>query len=363
MNFDEIRDWKWYRGNLSWLKDGTIFLTRHGSQAYGTSRPESDLDIKGIAIAPVACYLGNLNHFEQAEVHEPIDGVIYDIRKFFKLAWDCNPNIIEMLFTDESDWIIPHKKAWMASWEPHYQTWDRIHRNREHFLSRKAAYTFSGYAVAQMKRIRSHRKWLLNPPKAAPVREDFGLKSGQATLGKEQLGVLFAEMRKIQDTLGGTGLTKDEIEDDEVMYDNVVRRSCSKVNVGMNLVEVVKAEHRFANACRTWSQYQTWKTERNPVRQELEAKYGYDTKHGMHLVRLMRMAHEILGTGKVWVRRPDAAELLEIRNGAWSFDQLEEWAADMESSIPRYKENSPLPHEPDRKYLDSLLVDIIQETL
>jgi len=45
----------------------------------------------------------------------------------------------------------------------------------------------------------------------------------------------------------------------------------------------------------------------------LEAKFGFDTKHAMHLIRLLRMAREILETGVVHVKRPDAEELSAIR--------------------------------------------------
>lgn len=58
------------------------------------------------------------------------------------------------------------------------------------------------------------------------------------------------------------------------------------------------------------------------ARAELEAQHGYDTKHAMHLVRLLRMGEEILSTGRVNVRREDADELMAIRKGALSYDQL-----------------------------------------
>lgn len=85
----------------------TIYKCKHGSQAYGTNTSESDLDVKGIAIAPLDYYLGFAKRFEQSEECVSKGGaqdrVIYDIQKFFKLAADCNPNIIEVLFCDEED--------------------------------------------------------------------------------------------------------------------------------------------------------------------------------------------------------------------------------------------------------------------
>lgn len=343
---EEIGNWGWYTGNLKWLKSRTIFLTKHGSQAYGTSTPQSDLDIKGIAIAPKEYYLGYLNSFEQAEVREPLDAVIYDVRKFFKLASDCNPNIIEVLFTDIGDWILAT------------EAWTDIHAHRYEFLSKKALHTFSGYAVAQVKRIQSHRHWLLNQPKKQPERSDFGLKNGESTIGKEQLGVINARISKLSDNLAGKGLTKPEVEAPEV-EDNLVRTVVALNDLSKELIPIIIAERKYASACRNWSSFQKWKTERNEDRAKLEAQFGYDTKHGAHVVRLLRMLTEILRDGEVVVRRPDAEELLEVRRGAWSYDKLMEFATDVEKSLPDILAKSPLPYEPDRKALDEVLVNVI----
>lgn len=45
--------------------------------------------------------------------------------------------------------------------------------------------TFLGYAMAQLKQIKTHRSWLLNPPKSKPLREDFGLPIAVGTLGRD----------------------------------------------------------------------------------------------------------------------------------------------------------------------------------
>ncbi|NIT99428.1 MAG: nucleotidyltransferase, partial [Nitrosopumilaceae archaeon] len=83
--------------------------------------------------------------------------------KFMKLAGDCNPNIIEILFTDRNKEIFSTP------------IFEKLYANRALFLSTKARHTFAGYAFAQLKRIKSHREWLLNPPSHKPTREEFGL--------------------------------------------------------------------------------------------------------------------------------------------------------------------------------------------
>jgi hypothetical protein len=109
----------------------------------------------------------------------------------------------------------------------------------------------------------------------------------------------------------------------------------------------------------TFEQYENWKKTRNAARAHLEAKYGYDTKHGMHLLRLMRMCVEIPETGKVLVKRPDREELLQIRAGAWSYDRLIEEAEALEQKCDKlYLVSEALSRECDRNFLDELVVDM-----
>ena len=306
-----------YKGNLEWFVDRTIFLTRHGSQAYGTSTPTSDLDIKGVVVPPRSIYLSMFKSFEQVEIMSPeVDLVAYQIGKFMKLAADCNPNIIEILFTDPEDWI--HVTP----------AWTLLHEHRQAFLSKKARHTFHGYAVAQLKRIRSHKAWLLNPPTHKPTREEFGLDTKQA-LSDSEMGA-FDSLQSLDHSFGPELLT------------------------------ILQKEKEYKNAVMRWGQFQKWQKERNPKRHALEADFGYDTKHAMHLVRLLRMATEILSTGQVNVRRPDAQELLAIRKGAWTYEHLMEWVDKAETEIQDLYETSTLPKSSDMEFLDTLHQRVVE---
>jgi uncharacterized protein len=110
-----------------------------------------------------------------------------------------------------------------------------------------------------------------------------------------------------------------------------------------------------------WRHYQTWRANRNPARSELEARFGYDTKHAMHLIRIQRMAVEIVATGEVIVERRDRDELLAIRDGAWTYDELLVHAADLATQIKRATTTSPLPAEPNEPALDTLCTRLILE--
>lgn len=75
------------------------------------------------------------------------------------------------------------------------------------------------------------------------------------------------------------------------------------------------------------------------------------------------MCGEILTDGEVWVRRPDAAELLEIRGGAWSYDRLMSWAREQDARMNEIYAASSLPREPDRKAIGDLCIDLVEEAL
>jgi len=168
------------------LRDRTVLLTIAGSRAYGLHTPDSDVDVKGICIPPVReCYLGILNAFEQADssLHlrellplltedeqEAVrryclpkgrivapEGAVYDIRKFFKLALNANPNILEVVWAPDSHVRLETEEG------------RRLRENRSLFLSKKVAWSYQGYAYSQLRRIRTHRSWLLDPPKAPPI--------------------------------------------------------------------------------------------------------------------------------------------------------------------------------------------------
>lgn len=295
----------------------TILLVLHGSRAYGTAIATSDRDLRGVAVPPRDHFFGFAHQFEQSECKEP-DMVVYDIRKFFRMAADCNPNVIEILFADTVVTARPEAERLLAG--------------RELFLSKKARHTFAGYAHAQLKRIRGHRAWLLDPPKAPPSREDFGLR---------------ADRKEFNDSVRGA---MEELASEGHEFSAEVMR-------------ILDAEKRYAVALKQWQQYQRWQRERNPARAELEAKHGYDAKHAMHLVRLLRMCEEILDGRGVLVRRPDAEELREIRQGAWSYDRLIGWAEAQDAKCAALYETSSLPHSPDRETLDRLCVEVVGAAL
>lgn len=207
-----------------------LYLCRTGSRAYGTAVADSDEDTRGFCLAAPAVYLGFVEKFEQQETKDP-DRVIYEVRKFFRLASGCNPNTLEQLYVEPEDRLVVTPAG------------QRVLDARDFFLSRQAHKTFTGYAWAQIQRL---------------------------------------------------------------------------------------------------------------------SNKGRDDKHAMHIVRLLRMGGEILRGDGVIVRRPDAAELLRIRAGDYSTDELIAEARRQIADLDALVDRSPLPPTPDLRELDELCQSIVR---
>jgi len=309
--------------NKDTIEDITIYKVISGSQAYGTNNETSDTDIRGIAIVPdKEYYFGFTKNFEQY-LDSTSDTQIYDIRKFFNLAAKCNPSVVELLFITKPECILLETK-----WS------NMIKDNRKHFLSMAAKSTFLGYATDQLKKVKTHRNWLLNPPSHYPIRDEFGLKIDQS---------LSYEKLQAMNKLINDGNLKD-----------------------INVIEYIKKENEYRNACQYYSQYENWVKTRNPKRAELEAKYGYDCKGSLHLCRLLLTGYELITTGELNVHRHDADFLISIKNGAWTYDQLMTFATDIENKYNVFYEDKSkwiLPDKPDINFLNSLCTTIVDEYL
>ena len=227
------------------------------------------------------------------------DHVLFSLQKFIKLALEGNPNIIETLFTRQEDWLFSHPLS-----EP-------LIAHRHIFLSKNVGTKFGRYAIHQLQKIERHYRWLTSEPPSQPQPEDFGAKRGENS-------------PKFPDTA---------------------------------------SERAYRGAVKHFRAYREWRKNRNPKRAELEAQHGYDTKHAMHLCRLLNMGCEILESGQVLVYRPDADWLRGIRAGSMSYTELLNWVKDREKTLSKLETESSLPQEPDHATAEKLVVEITERYL
>lgn len=330
-----------------------------GSLAYGTNLPSSDVDIRGLFCAEQKFIRTPFFNIKEQTLAEEEDGKIYELTNFMNLFAEMNPNIIELMFVDEKDILSSSK------------TYEYLRHMAPELLTKKVAFSFSGYAMSQLKRIKGHDKWINNPqPEKAPTQLEFfrmvhnyteqkimNLEEFQYAInGLNDMSILIPYGHDVYGVVvswNSPGLFNPDGSIRKLEYSRISDED--KKRTPVMIVKYLADEHKRAK--EKHRNYWTWKENRNPARHELEVNFGYDTKHAMHLVRLMRMAKEILTTGEVVVKRPDAQELLDIRAGKWSLEELLEWAEYMDSHIQGtlYKQ-SQLRHSADRELFADVLM-------
>lgn len=368
------------------IENNTILVTLSGSRAYGTNTEESDVDIKGVAIAPIDAYFGISNNFEQCDDGPKIsaftkylspqlafiaaatkfEGTIFELRKFISLAAENNPNILEVLFSEDENVLFESDIG------------RELRKNRELFLCARAKYSFSGYAFSQLKRIKTHRNWILNPKKRKPTRQEFGLSDVKSDIPSDQRAAIESAINKKIDSwnLNFNFATYDEmlelksrvsqyLTELNITSDHIWKSSARLSGVDENYILYLDKERRYKSAMNEYKQYESWLLDRNKQRAALEEKFGYDTKHAMHLYRLMNMCLEILETGKLTVNRKniDAEELKYVRSGGLSYEELLAWFTEINKKVDKIYTDKKyvVPYKCDSDLINKLSISLIKK--
>ncbi len=159
-----------------WLAANTHYLTIMGSHAYGVADTnnegvQSDFDLYGFCIPPKEVVFPHLagavwgfgkykegmpkSHFGQFQQHHVFDPSarggkgreydlqIYNIVKYCQLCMECNPNMIDSLFTHET--MVQHIT----------QVGQILRDHRKKFLHQGVCDKFKGYAYAQVHKMQT----------------------------------------------------------------------------------------------------------------------------------------------------------------------------------------------------------------
>lgn len=335
------------------MQDNLVCEVRTGSHAYGTNLPTSDLDTRGIFVADPVCVRTPFFNVNEVEDKKKEDTKFYEVGNFVKLLVDQNPNILELLWVDESDILYT---------TPAY---DLLRSHRHALLSSKLSHTFSGYALSQLKRIKGHNKWINNPqPVDAPRQDQFVSvvfnMTGTPGLNKHvptadfMARSLGANMFALYYDDGGGSWMDAKGNPTPKSHDYWNEELTSRTP--QLIVKVNEDQYKAAHD--NWKNFWEWKKNRNEARSELEEQFGYDTKHAMHLIRLLRMGYEALTEGVVKVKRLDAKELLSIRYGAFKYEELVSWAEALDAQVKAAYETTKLPRSVNVVFASELVMEV-----
>jgi len=317
-----------------------LFEVIAGSKAYGLSTAGSDTDIKGVYYLPKADFYAG--EYVSQVADEKNDVVYYELGRFFELLAKSNPTVLEMLASPKNCIRYAH---------PLFED-----LRMDDYLSLAAVDTFVNYAMRQVYKAKGLNKKINNPvAKKRKTLMDFcyvlqGVDAVPLVLYLESKGWTqencgLAKLEHCKDTYGLY------YNSPSVTYKGILRKedssevNCSSIPKGEKLEAYLVVNHdAFAQYCKAYREYFEWEANRNQKRfqSNLENNAGYDAKNMMHTLRLLEVAKEILVQGVLNVRRTNRAELLEIKNGVYSYDELAMKAKVLQDEILACRESSPL---------------------
>ncbi|MFR7559938.1 MAG: DNA polymerase beta superfamily protein [Lachnospira pectinoschiza] len=302
------------------LDKNICILGLGGSRAYGTNLPESDIDIRGVAIRRKEDILLG-NDFENF-VDVNTDTTIYSFDKIIDLLTKCNPNTIELLGLDTDDYIYKNEFG------------ELLLKNKDIFLSNRCINTFSEYALQQLYRMQQKTN-------AALTEEE---------LNRHISGVLNNMSKKMKDKYNLDENNLSFYLVDGKIKCNIIATQCSIEDLSGMLSE-------FNNTLRDYR--------KTSKRNEHALNHGKIAKHSMHLLRLYMMGIDLVSEGKIQTKRIKEHDLLmDIRNGVYLdengipnkhfFEIVDEYKNKFENAC----KNSVLPDEPDIDKINTFRMEV-----
>ena len=310
------------------LGNNIILLGLGGSHSYGTNTHESDLDIRGIALNRKEEILTNAN-FDQF-VDELTDTTIYSFNKIIKLLCNCNPNTIEMLG------LKPEHYLYLSP------IGKELIDNSHLFLSKRAVYSFGGYANQQLRRLENKSNRLVGQSQNEEhiyktiEHASYDFKSRYFEMPDD--GIKLYIDKAIQ-----------EGYETEIFMDINLKHYPLRDYKGMwaEMQSIVKAYAKIG------------------TRNEKAIEHNKLGKHMMHLIRLYMMCLDILEKEKIVTYREEEHNLLmDIRNGKYldnnkqPIAEFYEMVNDYEKKLEYAKENSSLPANPNYKAISEFVMSV-----
>lgn len=344
-------------------RDGfCLYSYIRGSQACGLATPQSDTDHGGVFISPLPNLLGLPSRYVSDIRSERSDDVWYDIRKYFQLLSESDPNTTESLFVPE----------WCREYV--HPLFMDVLKNREMFLTKKLAFRFMEFALSQVRKARGANKKVNNPMTERKTIEDFchiliqpsmnGIPLKQwaeefevdlnrcALANVDNFPNVYNVFYDWDGSLGFKGMFAEN--GTQVKFTPGIPKTIDRVGV------LYVSHDRFSKHCREYKEWQEWNEKKNQVRYDLNQGKSYDSKNFMHCFRLLAVAEEIaLGKGFIVDRTDiDAGFLNDVRNHKYEYDKLADMAVEKGLKVHESLDNCGLPETVDIDILERLLLNI-----
>jgi uncharacterized protein len=318
--------------SLEWVEKRVVYVVLAGSRCQGLSTLDSDFDVKGVFIPKKDFFFSPFRELEQmspsrsalrgwvARGDIPVEGFLWSLFRFVTLAVEGNPQILEVLFVDKRNVLVC---------DPLFE---KLLSIRDCFLSESLRDKFLGYAKKSLKKIRRHKKWLVNPPTVKPTRESYGIS--------------------------GLKMPKDKIQACRQLSEEDVATLPKTVQIFLD------NEKRYQEDKREWDAYQEWVSSRDKSKMVPGDAFGYDAKDALNAVRYPRMASEVIGgQGFLVERTQDREELLEIKSGLWEYDRVVSLIEQEIKKVEMIEPAAGFLKSPDIKVISATVTEVVEQYL
>ena len=241
---------------------------------------------------------------------DAIDFKVYTLARFAKLALDNNPNILDVLFVNKENIVFINEVG--------RDLLDLRHK----FLSKRVRDRFIGYANSQKHKMVIK---LDNFEKVNEARDYINEKGDQFRFLLELI---------------------------ENTHHPLFVKKKDHVTIGDLNVPVTATIKRVKSILDD-------RASKFSSRKELITKYGFDSKFGSHLIRLLNEGQELLTTGDLRFPLESVELLKDIRSGKYSMNKVIELADDIKRNVDDlYETNNTLPSKPDFNTIENFVMNV-----
>ena len=305
--------------------ENRILEIRSGSHLYGTNLPTSDEDFVGIFM-PSEEFIFGLNNVEECNAgvvskddtgkntKDAVDRKLYEFRNFCRLAIKNNPNILELLFANQENIVFVNELG----------------------------------------------KELLGVANLFPYKGAFNSFIGYASAQKHKM---FSKAEKLDDLEGGYNILCN-LENKMVMAQVVEKIGKPFFKKGDNphvhIGDVCFEAGVYVKKARALIKD---RLDKFTNRKELIHQYGYDLKYSSHLIRLLHEGIELLNTGQIKFPLACADEILSIRRGERTLEQVIKRAEELENQCRKSFESSHLPAKPRFNEINDFVIEQMKKSV
>lgn len=326
-----------------------ILCIKFGSHLYGTSTPNSDIDLKRIFLPCsrdiILQQVKNIENTQRPKGHKEknyageVECESYSLQKFLDLASKGQTVALDILFAPECSFVSKPRNEWFD-----------IVANRDKLLTKKSL-SFIKYCQQQASK--------------------YGIKGSRVAAARKALSIL---NKGVIDYGTSSAIKLNQI-------DSWIRALCDETE-HMEVIQITQIGGQIIDyweVCGRKLQYTASLVHARDVIQKMvdeyggralqaESQQGIDWKALSHAVRIGRQAIELLTTHKITFPLPYADEILAIKTGKKLYQDVAREIEELLEKVETEAIISTLPEEVDQIWIDnfvhgSYLTQILEETL